>query len=94
MEKFIILLSVLVCFLAIFVFDYKIVTDNIIKDQDRELARLRTENKRLRNHINYLNHAARSGHNIAPVDPEQVGIKFTVINPEAKAVLNRLFEQW
>lgn len=94
MEKFIILLAVLFCLLAVFVLGFKLVTDKIIKDQDRELARLRTENKRLRNHINYLNHAARSGHNIATVDPEQVGIKFTVINPECNKVLERLFEQW
>ena len=94
MEKLIIVASVVLCLLAIFVLAYKTVTDKIIKDQERELAKLRTENKRLRNHINCLNHAARSGHNIAPVDPEQVGIKFTVVNPEAKAVLNRLFEQW
>ena len=94
MEKLVIIAAVIVCLLAIFVLAYKSVTDKIIKDQERELAKLRTENKRLRNHIDCLNHAARSGHNIAPVDPEQVGIKFTVVNPEAKAVLNRLFEQW
>lgn len=94
MEKLIIIASVVLCLLAIFVLAYKSVTDKIIKDQDRELARLRTENKRLKRYIDCLNHAARSGHNIAPVDPEQVGIKFTIVNPEGKKVLERLFDQW
>ena len=94
MEMLVIVAAVIVCLLAIFVLAYKVVTDKIIKDQEREIAALKTENKRLKRYIDCLNHAARAGHNIAPVDPEQVGIKFTVVNPEAKAVLNRLFEQW
>ena len=94
MEKLVIVAAVIVCLLAVFVLAHTAVTDKIIKDQERELAKLRTENKRLRNHIKYLNHAARSGHNIAPVDPEQVGVTFRVINPECNKVLERLFEQW
>lgn len=94
MENLLTFALIVVCFLVAAVIAYTVVTNKIIKDQERELSALKTENKRLKNYIKVLNHAARSGHNIAPVDPEQVGIKFTVINPEAKAVLNRLFEQW
>ena len=84
MEKLVIVAAVIVCLLAVFVLAHTVVTDKIIKDQERELAKLRTENKRLRNHINCLNHAARSGRNIAPVDPEQVGFKFTVSIPRQR----------
>lgn len=59
---------------------YTTITNKIIKEQEREIAALTTENKRLKNYIKVLNHAARSGHNIAPVDPEQVGIKFKAFN--------------
>lgn len=65
---------------------YTTITNKIIKDQERELAALKTENKRLKNYINVLNHAARSGHNIAPVDPEQIGIKFKAFDD--------LFKEW
>lgn len=54
MEKLVIVAAVIVCLLAVFVLAHTIVTDKIIKDQERELAKLRTENKRLRNHINCL----------------------------------------
>ena len=91
MEKFIILLSVLVCFLAIFVFAYKIVSDKIIKDQERELAKLRTENKRLRSALRGAKYVDNLKLSNEPVEPSMT---FTVVNPEAKAVLNRLFEQW
>lgn len=94
MRILIIIAIVALVVLAVCISAYTAYTDKIIKDQERELAKLRTENKRLRNHIKYLNHAARSGHNIAPVDPEQVGITFRVINPECNKVLERLFEQW
>ena len=94
MEKLIIVLTVITCLLAIFVLAYKVVTDKIIKDQEREIKALKKENKRLKTHIDYLNKEARSGYNIAPVDPTIKGITFTVINPEGKNVLDRLFEQW
>ena len=61
-------------------------TNKIIKEQEREIAALTTENKRLKNYIKVLNHAARSGHNIAPVDPERVGIKFKAFD--------ELFKEW
>ena len=73
---------------------YTITTNKIIKDQEREIKALKKENKRLKTHIDYLNKEARSGYNIAPVDPTIKGITFTVINPEGKNVLDRLFEQW
>ena len=94
MENLVIFAAVTVCLLAIFVLAYKVVTDKIIKDQEREIKALKKENKRLKTHIDYLNKEARSGYNIAPVDPTIKGITFTVINPEGKNVLDRLFEQW
>ena len=94
MEKLIIVLTVITCLLAIFVLAYKVVTDKIIKDQEREIKALKKENKRLKTHIAYLNREARAAHNVETVDPEIKGITFTVINPEGKKVLDRLFEQW
>ena len=94
MEKLIIIASVVLCLLAIFVLAYKSVTDKIIKDQEREISALKTENKRLKRYIDCLNHAARSGHNIAPVNTDDPSITFTIINPEGKKVLERLFDQW
>lgn len=38
--------------------------ERIIEDQERELAVLKTENKRLKRQIELLNHAARSSHNL------------------------------
>ena len=39
-------------------------TKRIIEDQERELAVLKTENKRLKRQIELLNHAARASHNL------------------------------
>lgn len=39
-------------------------TKRIIEDQERELAVLKTENKRLKRQIELLNLAARSSHNL------------------------------
>ena len=39
-------------------------TKKIIRDQERELAFLKTENKRLKRQIEIFNHAARASHNI------------------------------
>lgn len=87
MEKLVIFAAVIVCLLAIFVLAYKVVTDKIIKDQERELAALKTENKRLKKRIA----EASVSHNPDQVEPS---ITFTVVNPEGKKVLERLFEQW
>jgi len=94
MENLIIVASVVLCLLAIFVLAYKVITDKIIKDQEREIKALKKENKRLKIHIDYLNREARAAHNVETVDPEIKGITFTVINPEGKKVLDRLFDQW
>lgn len=48
MEKLIIVAAVIVCLLAAFVLAHTVVTDKIIKDQEREIAQLKTENKRLK----------------------------------------------
>ena len=39
-------------------------TKRIIEDQERELAVLKTENKRLKRQIELLNYAARASHNL------------------------------
>ena len=91
MEKLVIVAAVIVCLLAVFVLAHTIVTDKIIKDQERELARLRTENKRLRSALRGAKYVDNLKLSNEPVEPSMT---FTVVNPEAKSVLNRLFEQW
>ena len=70
---------------------YSTTTNKIIRDQEREIASLTTENKRLKRYIDCLNHAARAGHNISS-DPASV--TFRVINPEGNKVLEDLFKIW
>ena len=91
MEKLVIVAAVIVCLLAIFVLAYKVVTDNIIKDQERELARLRTENKRLRSALRGAKYVDNLKLSNEPVEPS---VTFHIVNPEGKKVLDRLFEQW
>ena len=91
MEKLVIVAAVIVCLLAVFVLAHTVVTDKIIKDQERELARLRTENKRLRSALRGAKHVDNLKLSNEPVEPS---ITFTVVNPEGKKVLERLFEQW
>ena len=91
MEKLVIIAAVIVCLLAVFVLAHTVVTDKIIKDQERELAKLRTENKRLRSALRGAKYVDNLKLSNEPVEPSMT---FTVVNPEAKTVLNRLFEQW
>lgn len=91
MEKLVIFAAVIVCLLTIFVLAYKVVTDKIIKDQERELAALKTENKRLRSALRGAEYVEKIKFSNEPVEPS---ITFTVVNPEGKKVLERLFEQW
>lgn len=92
MERLLTFALIVVLFLAAAVIAYTFITNKIIKDQDREIEDLKSENKRLKKYIDCLNHAARSGHNISPVDTES--ITFTLINPEGKKVLEDFFEKW
>lgn len=91
MEKLVIVAAVIVCLLAVFVLAHTVVTDKIIKDQEREIAKLRTENKRLRSALRGAKYVDNIKLSNEPVEPSMT---FTVVNPEAKSVLNRLFEQW
>ena len=92
MERLLTFALIVVLFLAAAVIAYTFITNKIIKDQDREIEDLKSENKRLKKYIDCLNHAARSGRNISPVDTES--ITFTLINPEGKKVLEDLFKEW
>jgi len=92
MERLLTFALIVVLFLVAAVIAYTFVTNKIIRDQEREIASLTTENKRLKRYIDCLNHAARAGHNISPVDTES--ITFTLINPESKKVLEDLFKEW
>lgn len=91
MENLVIFAAVIVCLLAIFVLAYKIVTDKIIKDQDREIAALKTENKRLRSALRGAKYVDNIKLSKDPVEPS---VTFHIVNPEGKKVLDRLFEQW
>lgn len=91
MEKLIIIASVVLCLLAIFVLAYKSVTDKIIKDQEREISALKTENKRLRSALRGAKHVDNLKLSNEPVEPS---VTFHIINPEGKKVLERLFDQW
>lgn len=92
MRSLIIIAIVALVVLAVCISAYTTYTDKIIKDQEREIAQLETENKRLKNYINCLNHAARSGRNIAVMDPDE--ITFKAMTPEGKKVLENLFKSW
>ena len=92
MERLLTFALIVVLFLSAAVIAYTVVTNKIIKDQDREIEDLKSENKRLKKYIDCLNYAARSGRNISPVDTES--ITFTLINPEGKNVLEDLFKEW
>lgn len=94
MEKLTVFALIIVLFLVAAVIAYTVVTNKIIKDQDRELEELKTENKRLKKYIDCLNHAARSGRNISHIEPEQVSITFEILNSEGNKVLEDLFKQW
>ena len=91
MEKLIIIASVVLCLLAIFVLAYKSVTDKIIKDQEREISALKTENKRLRSALRGAKYVDNLKLSNEPVEPS---VTFHIINPEGKKVLERLFDQW
>lgn len=91
MEKLVIVAAVIVCLLAIFVLAYKAVTDNIIKDQERDLAALKTENKRLRSALRGAKYVDNLKLSNEPVEPS---VTIHIINPESKKVLEDLFEQW
>lgn len=91
MEKLVIIAAVIVCLLAIFVLAYKVVTDKIIKDQDREIKALKTENKWLRSALRGANYVDNLKLSNEPVEPS---VTFHIINPEGKKVLERLFDQW
>ena len=92
MERLSTFALIVVLFLVAAVIAYTFITNKIIKDQDREIEDLKSENKRLKKYIDCLNYAARSGRNISPVDTES--ITFTLINPEGKKVLEDLFKEW
>ena len=71
---------------------YKITTGKIIKDQEREIEILKTDNERLRSAIRgakYVDNLILSN------DTEQrPSVTFKIINPESKKVLEDLFKQW
>lgn len=92
MRILIIIAIVALVILAVCVSGYTAYTNKIIKDQEREIAQLETENKRLKNYINCLNHAVRAGRNIVVMEPER--ITFKAMTPEDKKVLENLFKSW
>ena len=82
MENLLTFALIVVCFLVAAVIAYTFVTNKIIKDQDREIEILKTDNERLRSAIRSTRYT----------DPES--ITFTVINPKGKKVLEDLFKEW
>ena len=91
MENLLTFALIVVCFLVAAVIAYTFVTNKIIKDQDREIEILKTDNERLRSAIR----GARYVDNLKlSKDPVEPSVTFTVINPKGKKVLEDLFKEW
>lgn len=91
MENLLTFALIVVLFLVAAVIAYTVVTNKIIKDQEREIEILKTDNERLRSAIR----GAKYVHNLKlsnePVEPS---VTFHIINPKGQKVLEDLFEQW
>ena len=91
MENLLTFALIVVLFLVAAVIAYTFVTNKIIKDQDREIEILKTDNERLRSAIR----GARYVDNLKlSKDPVEPSVTFTVINPKGKKVLEDLFKEW
>lgn len=91
MERLLIFALIVVLFLAAAVIAYTVVTNKIIKDQEREIEILKTDNERLRSAIRGARYVENLRLSKEPVEPS---VTFTVINPKGKKVLEDLFEEW
>lgn len=91
MERLLTFALIVVLFLVAAVIAYTFITNKIIKDQEREIEILKTDNERLRSAIRGAQYVENLRLSKEPVEPS---ITFTVINPEGKKVLEDLFEEW
>ena len=91
MRSLIIIAIVALCILAVCISTYTAYTNKIIKEQEREIAQLETENKRLRSALRGAKYVDNLKLSNEPVEPS---ITFTVVNPEGKKVLDNLFKDW
>lgn len=91
MENLLTFALIVVLFLVAAVIAYTFVTNKIIKDQEREIEILKTDNERLRSAIQGARYVENLRLSKEPVEPS---ITFTVINPKGKKVLEDLFEEW
>lgn len=91
MERLLTFALIVVLFLVAAVIAYTVVTNKIIKDQEREIEILKTDNERLRSAIRGARYVENLRLSKEPVEPS---ITFTVINPKGKKVLEDLFEEW
>ena len=91
MENLLTFALIVVLFLVAAVIAYTVVTNKIIKDQEREIEILKTDNERLRSAIRGARYVENLRLSKEPVEPS---VTFTVINPKGKKVLEDLFEEW
>ena len=91
MENLLTFALIVVLFLVAAVIAYTFVTNKIIKDQEREIEILKTDNERLRSAIRGARYVENLRLSKEPVEPS---VTFTVINPKGKKVLEDLFEEW
>lgn len=91
MENLLTFALIVVLFLVAAVIAYTFITNKIIKDQEREIEILKTDNERLRSAIRGARYVKNLRLSKEPVDPSMT---FTVINPKGKKVLEDLFKEW
>lgn len=91
MENLLTFALIVVLFLVAAVIAYTVVTNKIIKDQEREIEILKTDNERLRSEIRGARYVENLRLSKEPVEPS---ITFTVINPKGQKVLEDLFKEW
>lgn len=91
MENLLTFALIVVLFLVAAVIAYTVVTNKIIKDQEREIEILKTDNERLRSAIRGARYVENLRLSKEPVEPS---VTFHIINPKGKKVLEDLFEEW
>lgn len=83
MENLLTFALIVVCFLVVAIIAYALVTNKIIKDQERDIEILKTDNERLRSYIRGARYVKKIVYGDCKIN-----------NPDPAKVTNDLFKEW